>query len=63
MGTTVIYDTQKYQEVKIKEDSNRGPRTLYGCQKLCAEDIVKSQVEKWIIVRPLFAYGVVGDMN
>ena len=42
MGTTVIYDTPKYQSEQIKEESDRGPHTLYGCQKLCAEDIVKS---------------------
>jgi len=63
MGTTVIYDTKKYQYETIKEDSSRGPHTLYGCQKLCAEDIVKSQTNKWMIVRPLFAYGGIGDMN
>ena len=63
MGTTVIYDTQKYQEVEIQEDSDRGPHTLYGCQKLCAEDIVKTQSDKWMIIRPLFAYGGIGDMN
>ena len=63
IGTTVIYDTQQFQEVYIKEDSARGPTTLYGCQKLCSEDIVKSQTDKWMIVRPLFAYGGEGDMN
>ena len=63
MGTTVIYDTPKYQNEQIKEESDRGPHTLYGCQKLCAEDIIKSQVNKWMIVRPLFAYGGEGDMN
>ena len=63
MGTTVIYNTPNYQNEQIKEESDRGPNTLYGCQKLCAEDIVKSQVEKWMIVRPLFAYGGIGDMN
>jgi nucleoside-diphosphate-sugar epimerase len=63
MGTTVIYDTKNYQDEKIEERSNRGPVTLYGCQKLCAEDIVKTQTSKWMIVRPLFAYGGVGDMN
>ena len=63
IGTTVIYDTQQFQEVYIKEDSERGPTTLYGCQKLCSEDIVKSQTDKWMIVRPLFAYGGEGDMN
>ena len=63
IGTTVIYDTQKFQDVVIEEDYKRGPTTLYGCQKLCSEDIVKSQSDKWMIVRPLFAYGGEGDMN
>lgn len=64
MGTTVIYDVAKYQETDIVETSDRGPTTLYGCQKLCAEDIVKSQTgNKWMIIRPLFAYGGEGDMN
>lgn len=64
MGTTVIYDVAKYQEENITEESTTGPTTLYGCQKLCAEDIVKSQSgNKWMIVRPLFAYGGEGDMN
>ena len=64
MGTTVIYDVAKYQDKEITEVSRKGPTTLYGCQKLCAEDIVKSQSgKKWMIVRPLFAYGGVGDMN
>jgi dTDP-glucose 4,6-dehydratase len=63
IGTTVIYDTQKFQESIITEDDLRGPTTLYGCQKLCSEDIIKSQTCKWMIVRPLFAYGGEGDMN
>ena len=64
MGTTVIYDVAKYQEESITENSQTGPTTLYGCQKLCAEDIVKSQSgDKWMIIRPLFAYGGEGDMN
>jgi len=63
IGTTVIYDTQSYQEHVITEGDNRRPTTLYGCQKLCSEDIIKSQTDKWMIVRPLFAYGGEGDMN
>jgi nucleoside-diphosphate-sugar epimerase len=63
MGTTVIYDTPKYQRTKITEQSDYGPNTLYGCQKLAAEYIIKSQTSKWMIVRPLFAYGGEGDMN
>ena len=63
MGTTVIYDTAKYQESDIYEDSETAPKTLYGCQKLCGETIVKSQAPSWMIIRPLFAYGGIGDMN
>jgi dTDP-glucose 4,6-dehydratase len=63
IGTTVIYDTPYYQDKEITEQSETKPSTLYGCQKLCAEDIVRSQTNKWMIVRPLFAYGGEGDMN
>ena len=63
MGTTVIYDTPKYQKFAIEEDSDRGPHTFYGCQKLAAEEVVKSHSDKWMIIRPLFAYGGEGDMN
>ena len=63
MGTTVIYDAFKYQNEKITEKSSYGPHTLYGCQKLAAEYIVKSHAPKWMIIRPLFAYGGDGDMN
>ena len=63
MGTTVIYDAFKYQDEMITEASEHGPHTLYGCQKLCAEHIVKSHADKWMIIRPLFAYGGEGDMN
>jgi len=63
MGTTVIYATEKYQQHQILEDSDRGPHTFYGCQKLAGEEIVKSHCDKWMIVRPLFAYGGEGDMN
>ena len=63
MGTTVIYDAFKYQNEKITEKSDFGPHTLYGCQKLAAEYIVKSHAPKWMIIRPLFAYGGEGDMN
>ena len=62
-GTTVIYDTANYQEQEIVERSNRKPTTLYGCQKVSAEDIIKGMCEKWNIVRPLFAFGGIGDMN
>ena len=63
VGTTVIYDTALYQEQEIVENSARKPTTLYGCQKLSSEDIVKGMCEKWSIVRPLFAFGGIGDMN
>tara|TARA_B100001287_G_scaffold271995_1_gene273078 strand:+ start:4024 stop:5010 length:987 start_codon:yes stop_codon:yes gene_type:complete len=62
-GTTVIYDTANYQEQEIVERSTRKPTTLYGCQKVSAEDIIKGMCEKWSIVRPLFAFGGIGDMN
>tara|TARA_R110002153_G_scaffold16136_3_gene57088 strand:- start:6597 stop:7583 length:987 start_codon:yes stop_codon:yes gene_type:complete len=63
MGTTVIYDTPKYQDKYITEHSTLLPTTLYGIQKLASESIVKTQTNTWMIVRPLFAYGGVGDMN
>tara|TARA_Y100001972_G_scaffold25193_1_gene30566 strand:+ start:8714 stop:9700 length:987 start_codon:yes stop_codon:yes gene_type:complete len=63
VGTTVIYDTANYQEQEIVERSTRKPTTLYGCQKVSAEDIIKGMCEKWSIVRPLFAFGGIGDMN
>jgi len=62
-GTTVIYDTARYQTSKIVENSARKPTTLYGCQKVAAEDIIRGMCEKWNIVRPLFAFGGIGDMN
>ena len=63
MGTTVIYDTPKYQSREIKENSDHGPRTLYGSLKLAAEHIVMTHCQNWTIFRPLFAYGGAGDMN
>lgn len=63
MGTSVIYDTQKYQDSAINGLSVKRPTTLYGCQKLAAEDLIKGLSDKWLITRPLFAYGGVGDMN
>ena len=63
MGTTVIYDTKLYQDSQIVETSTLGPNTLYGAHKLASEYIVKSHCDRWLIMRPLFAYGGVGDMN
>lgn len=63
MGTSVIYDTPNYQNEAITENSNINPSTFYGAQKLSGEYVVKSTVKDWLIMRPLFAYGGVGDMN
>jgi len=63
MGTTVIYDTLKYQSTSIIEESDKNPVTFYGCQKLAGEHIISSHAKDWMIIRPLFAYGGVGDMN
>jgi len=63
MGTSVIYDTAKYQDSPIHETSDCLPRTLYGALKFAGENIVKTQSSNWMIIRPLFAYGGVGDMN
>jgi len=63
MGTTVIYDTPKYQDRPITEESDIAPSTFYGAHKLAGEHIIKSTVKDWLIMRPLFAYGGVGDMN
>ena len=62
MGTSVIYDTPKYQDKPITESSDINPSTFYGAQKLSGEYVVKSTVKDWLIMRPLFAYGGVGDM-
>ena len=62
-GTTVIYDTPRYQNEAITESSIQAPNTLYGALKQAGETIVKSQAKGWLIVRPLFAYGGDGDMN
>jgi dTDP-glucose 4,6-dehydratase len=63
LGTTVIYDTRLYQNEEITEESVKCPRTYYGIQKMAAEQIVTSMADRWSIVRPLFAYGGLGDMN
>lgn len=63
MGTTVIYDTAKYQTQQITELSEIKPMTFYGSQKLAGEHIVTSHAKDWLVMRPLFAYGGVGDMN
>jgi len=63
MGTTVIYDTALYQEKVIVENSSLNPTTFYGIQKLAGERIIKTHSKEWMVIRPLFAYGGVGDMN
>lgn len=62
IGTSVIYDALMYQSTKITEISHKSPKTLYGKQKLAAE-ILMQDAELGMIIRPLFAYGGVGDMN
>jgi nucleoside-diphosphate-sugar epimerase len=63
IGTTVIYDTLKYQEEPIKESSDIHPRTLYATQKYAGEMFVRNSSDNWLVMRPLFAYGGEGDMN
>ena len=63
IGTTVIYDTPNYQDDLITEKSVKNPLTYYGVQKLGGEQIVTGMAKKWTVVRPLFAFGGLGDMN
>lgn len=65
IGTTVIYDTQQYQNTYIDEDSFIFPRTLYASTKLDGEHIIRAYCEETgcAIIRPLFCYGGDGDMN
>lgn len=63
MGTTVIYDTANYQDSDITETSDLNPTTFYGIQKLAGERLVTTHANDWSVIRPLFAYGGVGDMN
>ena len=62
-GTTVIYDTLKYQNTDITEKSDIFPRTNYAVQKYAGEMTVRNNAKQWLVARPLFAYGGVGDMN
>jgi len=63
IGTTVVYDTYKYQNSLIKEDSDIFPRTHYAVQKYAGEMTVRNSAKEWLVMRPLFAYGGVGDPN
>ena len=62
-GTTVIYDTYKYQKSDILENSIIFPRTNYAVQKYAGEMTVRNNASEWRVTRPLFAYGGIGDMN
>ena len=62
-GTTVIYDTYKYQETDILENSEIFPRTNYAIQKYAGEMLIRNNAKEWLVTRPLFAYGGEGDMN
>ena len=62
-GTTVIYDTYKYQESDILENSEIFPRTNYAIQKYAGEMLIRNNAKEWLVTRPLFAYGGEGDMN
>lgn len=61
MGTSVVYDNLSYQDVLIDEGSQVRPHTYYGVTKAAGDQIVKRF--GGTVVRPLFAYGGVGDMN
>ena len=63
IGTTVIYDTYKYQDSLIRENSDVYPRTNYAIQKYAGEMIVRNNAKEWLVMRPLFAYGGSGDPN
>ena len=59
----MIYDTYKYQEKDILENSEIFPRTNYAVQKYAGEMTVRNNAKEWLVTRPLFAYGGIGDMN
>lgn len=58
LGTTVAYEPCDL----ITEKTPQRPQTLYGIQKLAAEHIVKALSNDWMILRPLFCFGGVGDL-
>jgi len=69
-STTNIYDSEFYQDKEIDENSALFPRTLYAQTKSFGEDLLFTSGEKvdggfinYAIMRPLFCYGGVGDMN
>lgn len=63
LGTSVIYRTECYQDVEIDETSEVLPKTYYGVLKHAGDQIISTAKIDASIVRPLFAYGGVGDMN
>lgn len=65
IGTTVIYGTDAYQKTPISEESQIAPRTLYAKTKFEGECYVRDicKPSRFCIMRPLFCYGGIGDMN
>jgi dTDP-glucose 4,6-dehydratase len=63
IGTSVVYKTENYQVKIIDEHAEILPKTMYGIQKSAGDLIVKRATVPWMIIRPLFAYGGLGDMN
>ena len=63
MGTSVVYRVERYQDTEIDESSEILPKTFYGVLKNASDQIVSTSRTDASIVRPLFAYGGVGDMN
>jgi dTDP-glucose 4,6-dehydratase len=49
-------------EGNVTEDQPLNPRTAYGISKATGETIIKSQLDKWNIVRTTSVYGF-GDLN
>lgn len=60
LGTTVVYKTQN-RGVVIDELTTVAPQTYYGVTKAAGDLIAKRYGAN--IIRPLFAYGGLGDMN
>lgn len=63
MGTTACYDVTLYQNSYMDEQSVQRPQTLYGIHKFAAEQIVEMLAKQWMVMRPLFCFGGIGDMN
>ena len=65
LGTTVVYNTSKYQNEPITESSEILPKTFYAKTKMYGEIIINDICKNsgYLILRPLFCYGGIGDMN